>query len=82
MNVIATANIMATSARFLDRDGLSTGRDSVMRLLPVSTAGGPAGLLPPAVSRTIRRSGAARGTSGKAIDPRRSVAGMVMAAWW
>jgi hypothetical protein len=83
MNVIATANIMATRARFfLDRDGLTTDPGSVMQQLPASAAGWPAGLLPPEVSRTIRRSRAESGSWGNPIDRGRTVAGVVMPAWW
>jgi hypothetical protein len=82
MNVIATANIMAASARFfLARNAPVPAPDSVMQLLPVSTAG-RAGLLPPAVSRTIRRSRARKARLWKTDRRGRTVAGMVTAAWW
>ena len=71
MNVIATANIIAASARFFDPrrrlDGCGLGHAATPRCRrPVR----PAGLLPPAVFRTIRRAREEKGRLGKSDRPR------------
>ena len=77
MNVIATANSMATSARFFfARGALVPAPDSVMQLLPVCDGRWPPAFSHPQSPAPSGDHESERGSCGKPID-----GGRIVAAW-